>query len=1079
MKTLLHCTILTACLFCLASLTAREAGNSRQAGNEPDTTLAREYFERAMKLAEDAQYDSSNYYSEKAAAIYQKAALTNDQVELWVYYIDCNNLVGDNLMMSGKLTESRLLLEQTLKLSVEKLGEAHLSTAAALVVLGRTLDHEDQEEQASIYLRRALDIRKKLLGENHNNVAVVYNMLGNVAMDIGKFEPALDYYRKALTIRLKILPADHPDIAAIYNNIGYYYYGKGDYQRTAEFMTRSLNIFRNHYKQINENHPYVALNSSNLGYVYYLQGDYGRAAKYVNKALAIYRNIFAEAHPEVGQCYNMLGLIETALGNSEQAIRHHTRAMDIYIQTTGPGSNYSADGHYGLANAYMARDDYENSIRHYLQALEIYSSISGDSHPLLPTVLNETGIAYAGKGDYGNAIIYHKKVLDVDLGRNHTETGNAYLNLGHVSRKQNKVKEALRYYQKAIGAFTGDFRNSPVYANPSLADIVSAPGLLNALTAKADVFKMMAESDKSAETSTSRRKSLKNLKAALAAYDLAVKLIDKVRFSYKAEDSKLFLSQRVDATYRSAIQTALELYGNTNETHYQHQAFTFAEKNRAAVLNEALQESRAREFAGIPDSLLEQERSLRIDLAFYNTQIQKYKNGHAGSLRLAEFQNLYFDRKVRYDRLIASLEQHYPRYYDLKYRTNTASVSHVQKALDDRTALIEFSVGNDSLYIFTITNNQFEIYVQPIDATFFETVVSLRKAIKKVESNRYLRTSSALFNTLIQPVEPLISAYKKWIVIPDGVLHYLPFEALVKDSGRGEGSSGSSLQDRVDFSQLNYLIKNYQISYHYSATLFLSGLTNNQHRTTDHGPQTTNFIGFAPVFSDEIKNGYILAGNSESVNSSNLTDEVRSVTIDGRKFRALPNSEGEVTAIVNAFADKKLTARAYFHNEASEESFKNMVGKADFVHIATHGIVNEKKPKLSGLVFSQPQDSTETEDGILYAGETFNLNLNADLIVLSSCESGLGRLVKGEGLLALTRGFLYSGARNVVVSLWKVYDKHTRDLMVALYRNILSSGESVSGRSYAQSLRKAKLKMIADPATAFPKKWSGFVLVGR
>jgi CHAT domain-containing protein len=141
--------------------------------------------------------------------------------------------------------------------------------------------------------------------------------------------------------------------------------------------------------------------------------------------------------------------------------------------------------------------------------------------------------------------------------------------------------------------------------------------------------------------------------------------------------------------------------------------------------------------------------------------------------------------------------------------------------------------------------------------------------------------------------------------------------------------------------------------------------------------------------------------------------------------------------------------------------------------VATHSIKKENNPKLSGLIFAQSQNPSEREDGILYSGETYNLNLNAELIVLSSCESGIGKLVKGEGMLALNRGFLYSGVQNTIFSLWKVEDKSTSRLMIELYRNILE------GKSFSTALRRAKLQLIQDPFTAFPRYWSGFILVGE
>lgn len=167
-------------------------------------------------------------------------------------------------------------------------------------------------------------------------------------------------------------------------------------------------------------------------------------------------------------------------------------------------------------------------------------------------------------------------------------------------------------------------------------------------------------------------------------------------------------------------------------------------------------------------------------------------------------------------------------------------------------------------------------------------------------------------------------------------------------------------------------------------------------------------------------------------------------------------------------------AAVYLEEDAREASVKtDKLGEYRILHFATHGLVNEKNPQLSGLILS-PEDSTSKEDGILHLGEIYNLNLNADLVVLSACETGLGQVAKGEGIIGLTRGFLYAGASNVLVSLWQVSDVTTADLMVDFYDKMLG------GMSKPEALRAAKLQMIRrHPEYAKPYYWAPFILVGR
>lgn len=299
------------------------------------------------------------------------------------------------------------------------------------------------------------------------------------------------------------------------------------------------------------------------------------------------------------------------------------------------------------------------------------------------------------------------------------------------------------------------------------------------------------------------------------------------------------------------------------------------------------------------------------------------------------------------------------------------------------------------------------------------------------------------------------------IIIPHSVLYKIPFGALLTEK----------VEDivRLDFTSLPYFIDQYEISYHNSATLYVN-VTQQQKALARESLQEKTLVGFAPVFSKKTDNGYILSSNYSKYNNGS---QLRSVSRNGHYLKELGYSENELENIIELCQSKQIKALGYFHSDATEKNFKLNAPNYPFIHIATHGIINEQRPQLSAIIFSQPKDSTHKQDGFLYSGEIYNLSLNTDLVVLSSCESGLEKLVKEEGLMALTRAFLYAGAQNLIVSLWKVSDKQTSELMIELYKNIIDS------KTYSQSLRQAKRQLIRHENTCFPKFWSGFILLGE
>jgi CHAT domain-containing protein len=195
----------------------------------------------------------------------------------------------------------------------------------------------------------------------------------------------------------------------------------------------------------------------------------------------------------------------------------------------------------------------------------------------------------------------------------------------------------------------------------------------------------------------------------------------------------------------------------------------------------------------------------------------------------------------------------------------------------------------------------------------------------------------------------------------------------------------------------------------------------------------------------------------------------------GNYIRPLPATETETEAIFKLYNGNNLKAKVLLHSNANEKSIKSgELEQYKVLHFATHGFVNSERPELSGLLLAQ--DTTGGEDGVLYSGEIYNLKLNADLVVLSACETGLGKIQKGEGIIGLTRALLYAGAKNIIVSLWQVPDNSTSDLMVDFYKNLLISKGQLS---YSEALRNAKLKMISEGSNTNPYFWSPFILIGK
>jgi CHAT domain-containing protein len=471
-------------------------------------------------------------------------------------------------------------------------------------------------------------------------------------------------------------------------------------------------------------------------------------------------------------------------------------------------------------------------------------------------------------------------------------------------------------------------------------------------------------------------------------------------------------------------------------------------------LFEQAQKLNARDLAQIPDSLIDKERDLQSRLTDLHTQISDLAGApqQADSLQRIALRDSLFETRKKLDQHIQHLETSYPKYYELKYKPVVTRASEIQQDILLRNqVMVSYFFGEETLYALVISKDSFEIRELTTDSLSQQDIQKYRDLILNSSSTTaFAEKSHQLYNKLINPISDLISG-KNLLIVPDGILHYLPFESLV--------TNAVSDLNSVRYHNLSYLIQDYAISYAPSAGyLHLSNQKDN--------PDTKRqLVGFAPGFSE--------------VSSS----EKRNIYPDyERSVLSLPFSKREVEELGELFNNdsgfwsflfsSSNPADTYVGSTASEEMFKNVsLENYRYIHLATHAYVSEEDPEQSGILFAVPQNSKE--DGVLHASEIYNLHLNTYLVTLSACETGIGTIAEGEGMMSLSRAFQYAGAQNLLVSLWKVSDRSTSELMLAFYK--LNQQKN----AISTALREAKINMINEGQYSHPKYWAPFVLIGQ
>lgn len=1022
---------------------------SQSANREPslqDTTTAMQFFDNAQSLAAAAHYDSAVYCYDKAISIYLKLAMNHDLKPLWENVILNFNSKALSLWLAGKYEEALGSLKEGLDKTHSRIGQNHQAVAINYLHRGSVYAYLGDYNNALSEYQRSLAISIQLYGEQHYHTSKCYLGMGIIYELQGKLDLALNYFRQASTIIIRVKADETIQAAWLYNNMGVVYEHKGNFDEALEFYEKSLSLSQ---RLLHDRNPSIALAYNNIGNIYNNKGDYEKALEFFHESNTRNLAVLGPDHPNVAQNYHNIANSYHMSGDFKNALHFSEKALSIYLKVLGEEHDRVALIYLERAMIYESSGDFENAIKYYHKALELNLQVLGEDH--LQTIRNYTGLgsAYRQITDYPNAIESLQKAINIAhrvVGRQHILIAQSYRDLAEIHFHQNELTKALAYCEDAIWAAVSKFNDEIILNDSIIESAIYESEVLQTLKLNAEILLL-----KSAQS------GLNDLRLSFSTYGLAIALVDKMRTGYKTQDSKLTLGEKAIPIYEGAIAVALRLFDFTQDSTFLRQAFKFAENSKAAVLGQALWDADVRQFSGVSDSVVLTERQLKIDLSYHDTQLHKELQKQVGqdSLKVDNHKRRHFALNQAYDKLIARLEKDYPKYHELKYQQRTTTVADVQRCLDDETAMIEYFISPEKLYIFLITKQGFEVHTSAMDSTQRQQVDRFRISIKQANRAEFVRTASALYKLLIEPISESISNKQNLIIIPQGNLYEIPFEALLMEKPANAlwGLFGGEEND----SERAYLIKKFNVSYHYSATLFHRRYGNREEPEGD-------FLAFAPVFPDVID----LSKDDRLAKSL-----FRSVELDGTVFGELESSREEVNQIGSLFRQRNKSDSVYLYGQATEENLKSKVGGHRYVHIATHGFINKSNPKMSGLILHQPEDSTAVEDGVLYAAEAYNLDLDADLVVLSSCESGVGKIVRGEGVMAMARGFLYSGALNILYSLWKVDDRLTSQLMVSFYEALLS------GKTNTEALRAAKLKLIRDPETATPLLWSSFVLIGR
>ncbi len=974
--------------------------------------------------------------------------------------------------------------------------------AITLNNLGLVHNSMGKSREALDFFTQALPLRQAAgdqLGE-----ANTLNSIGAVHYSLGETDKAIAYYHKALLIRQAL--SDRIGEAIAYINIGVAHSSSGDHQKGLQYYHQALPLIR---AEGNRRLEADALN--NIGDLYQDLGEKRRALEYCNQALAL-RRILGDRAGEA-QSLNNLGSLVNSLGEYQQALGYYTQALDLWRAVKN--RREEANTLNNLAVLYRELGEPQKAFELLDQALQISRSL--DDRRREAAMLNNLGTHHRVLGDRLKALEYFDKSLAIR--RAVVDRLGEAITLGNIGRlhlASGEPLKALDYFSsslpisRAIGdrraegitlAFLGEVYASIGEQEKAFDHYDRAIALSQGLEDhehEASVLNRMARLE-------SRRGNFNESRGHLKK---ALQIVERIRANVTSRELRASFSTSVRSYYDSYIDLLMAMHREQPAGGYDAEALHLSERARARSLLELLKEARADIREGVDPALLARERELRQLLTDKTARQIRVLNRKHTAEQVEAIDKELKALDTEYQQIEGQIRATSSHYAALTQPQPLKLAEIQRQVLDLDTLLLEYVLGEERSFLWAATSVSLTSYELPKRDVIEEAakrvydLMIARSQQKADETNvqrqariaqadaGYPAAASELSRMLLAPVAAQLGK-KRLVIVGDGRLQTIPFAVLPmpesvragdKETGRqrDKGNLQSAIRNLQSFTPL---IVNHEIITLPSASTLavlrseMSGrslapkqvavLADPVFDVTDLRVKRAASAGQPPAKSDSSREG----SPAQNITTRAIDDWLKS----GLTLEPLPFSQREAAVIKSLVPEsqRKLTLGFDVNYRTATDP---ELGRYRIVHFSTHGLLNARMPELSGILLSLvDEQGRPQENGLLRLGEIYNLKLPVELVVLSSCQTALGKEVRGEGLIGLTRGFMYAGAARVMASLWKVDDQATAELMQRFYKELLGSQP---GRP-AEALRRAQIAMWRSKQWSAPFYWGAFTIQGE
>ena len=910
--------------------------------------------------------------------------------------------------------------------------------------LADKLRKDGKFEESIRLFEKSLSVAKKITDKKKECESLL--KLGLLYWNIGLLKDSSVHYEHALKLaqklNLKGLQAESQKALEVYRlyKEGKRFRSSDEYPKSIASFQQAIDIAR---ETGSKEHELKCLRQMSITY---LELNNLKMYLSLNKdALNIARGLYHMK--EEGYCLYNIGLFYWKLDNYSKALNYYEDALKI--AQVLKNIEDESDCLTNIGAIYGKIGDYDKALEYFTKALAIDKQLGNDIY--ISIDLNSIGETFRTKGlisgkkeDFNKALDYFNKCLKLTK---KTEDGKAEVyvlnNIGTVYTDSKKYNDALKYFRsgsekaeeikdvEAMGMILtnigivhynqGNYETSTEYFQKAIDIALKIEGGQILWEAYMEIARAYEKQNK--------------FKKAKEYYEGSIDIIEKVRSQIELEELKaryLGTDKRIDA-YHYLIHLLISFPQSYPEEEDKLEAFNYLERAKARAFLDSLEHSNVNISPRIDSMLQNKEKELMKDIS------RLYAKLLAAELSTEEknvIDEQLKSKESELDSLKREMRTKSPEYANLIYPENTTLDEAQRELLDSKTAFFAYCIGKEHSYAFVITKKDFRIFSLPPRENIQRQVSDYLKVISDKE-NKNFKLGYELFSALVLP--GLDKNIKNIIFVPDDILHFLPFETLITNKEKRD-----------------WLIKDYKIAYAPS----ISSLREIIQRKKSNGPKPRmDILAFGDPFFGPWEAGE---------NGSDIFQDY--YTSNAFKFFRLKYSGFEIDKISSLF--KKRKRKIFRREEASKEQLINhSLDDYKIIHFATHSIIDEKIPARSSIVLSLDEDLTQ--DGFLQMREIYNLKLNSDLVTLSSCQTGLGEFIKGEGIEGINRAFFYAGTSSVLMSLWAVNDQASYQLMERFYFHLRSS------ESIMSALRKAKLELIDSNTLSHPYYWAGFIVSGK